>query len=245
MPNQLLTPDHIAQVAAGLVGDGLGLAGLLHRDLEADFGAGTGDTVKVRVPGAIAAQTKSIHDVSTPLVRGSINEKSIDVKLTDHVYDVVPLSEADLDLDIVDFTRQILIPQSDAIVNFVERAVAAAMKGTPETALTYDATNPAKVFTAIRKRLRDNGVPTTAKLVAAVGSGVYTDLLDGPVGSSGTTFDADGKVRGFEVVESTRLATDEIVAFRPGRACPRIAGGRAELGIGEVRRLRPPPHSKL
>lgn len=215
MPNALLTPDNIAKTAAALVGKGLGLAGLLHRDLEADFGTGTGDTVSVRVPGAIAAQTKGIHDTTTTLVRGSITEQSIDVKLTDHVYDSVVLSEADLDLEIADFAKQILVPQADAIVNYVERTVAAAMQATPETELTYDAANPARVFTAIRKQLRDNGVPTSATLIAAVGSGVFSDLLDGPVGSSGTTFDADGKVRGFEIVESTRLASNEIICFVP------------------------------
>ncbi|WP_152998194.1 hypothetical protein [Curtobacterium luteum] len=120
-----------------------------------------------------------------------------------------------MDLEVTDFAKQILLPQADSIVNYVERTVATTMKATPTTELTYDPAAPARVFTAIRKQLRDNGVPTEATLIAAVGSGVYTDLLDGPVGSSGTTFDADGKVRGFQIVESTRLASDEIVAFIP------------------------------
>ncbi|KTR04359.1 hypothetical protein [Curtobacterium luteum] len=60
MPNTLLTPDNIAGTAAELVGKGLGLAALLHRDLEAEFNLGSGDTVKIRVPGAIAAQTRGI-----------------------------------------------------------------------------------------------------------------------------------------------------------------------------------------
>ncbi|WIB66227.1 P22 phage major capsid protein family protein [Curtobacterium sp. MCBD17_035] len=215
MPNQLLTPDNIAGTAAALVGKGLGLAALLHRDLEADFSAGSGDTVKVRVPGAIAVQTKGIYDTTTPLVRGSISEQSIDVKLTTHAYDSVVLSEGDMDLEIGDFAKQILLPQADAIVNYVERTVAATLKATPETELSYDPAAPARVFTQIRRQLRDNGVPTTATLIAAVGSGVMADLIDGPIGSSGTTFDADGKVRGFQIVESTRLAANEIVAFVP------------------------------
>lgn len=215
MPNTLLTPDNIAGTAAELVGKGLGLAALLHRDLEAEFNPGSGDTVKIRVPGAIAAQTRGIYDTTTPLTRGSITEQSIDVKLSTHAYNGVVLSEGDMDLEVTDFAKQILLPQADSIVNYVERTVAATMKATPTTKLTYDPAAPARVFTAIRKQLRDNGVPTEATLIAAVGSGVYTDLLDGPVGSSGTTFDADGKVRGFQIVESTRLASDEIVAFVP------------------------------
>ncbi len=123
------------------------------------------------------------------------------------------LSEGDLDLDLGSFARRVLEPQTTAVVKRVEREVALAMTSTPATELTYDPANPAKVFTAIRRQLRDNGVPAGVKLTAAVGSNVYADLMDGPTGSAGTTFDADGKVRGFDVVESTRLGADEIVAF--------------------------------
>ncbi|MFC9559597.1 P22 phage major capsid protein family protein [Agromyces sp. NPDC056965] len=210
MTNDFLTADHVAPIAAGLVGADLGLAGLVYRDLEADFSAGQGDTVKVRVPGAVASQSRGIYDTSTPLVQGAITENSIDVKLTEHVYDSVPLSEGDLDLDIVDFGKQVLLPQTSAVVKHVERAVATAMSATPETtAITYAAASPAKAFTAIRTTLRDRGVPTEARLIAAVGSGVYGHLLDAEA------IDENGKVRGFEIVESTRLASDEIVAFIP------------------------------
>lgn len=210
MTNTLLTAENIARVAATVVGQDLGLAGKVYRDLEADFQTGKGNKVKVRVPGAVAAHTRGIYDTSTPLVSDEIAEQSIDVELTDHVYDRVTLSEGDLDLELKDFTRQVLGPQAAAIVKHIEKSVAAAMKATPESAaLAYSAAAPAKTFTQIRKALRDNGVPTETPLIAAVGSGVYADLLDAPTG----TWDENGKVRGFEIVESTRLASDEIVGF--------------------------------
>jgi hypothetical protein len=160
------------------------------------------------VPGAVAAQTRSIYDTSTPLTSDEIAEQSIDVTLTDHVYDNVVLSEGDLDLEIANYTSQVLMPQATAIVKYIEKAVATAMQATPETAsITYSAAEPAKTFTKIRKALRENGVSTDAKLVAAVGSGVFGDLLDADA------IDDQGKVRGILIVESTRLAADEIVAF--------------------------------
>lgn len=210
MTNSFLTAENIARTAAAIVGQDLGLAGKVYRDLEADFAAGKGNTVKVRVPGAVAAQTRSIYDTSTPLVSDEIAEQSIDVTLTDHVYDNVVLSEGDLELEIKDYAAQVLRPQATAIVKHIEKAVATAMKATPENAaIVHDAAAPARTLTQIRKALRDNGVPTEAPLVAAVGSGVYADLLDGPAG----TWDDNGKVRGFEIIESTRLASDEIVGF--------------------------------
>lgn len=210
MANSFLTAENIAKVAAAIVGQDLGLAGLVYRDLESDFRAGSGNVVKVRVPGAVASQTRGIYDTSTPLVSDEIAEQSIDVTLTDHVYDNVVLSEGSLDLDIENFSAQVLRPQAIAIVKHVERAVAAAMSATPEsTAIAYDALNPAKTLTRVRAQLRENGVPTEARLIAAVGSGVYGDLLDAEA------IDDSGKVRGFEIVESTRLAADEIVGFIP------------------------------
>lgn len=213
MTHTFLTPELIAQTAAGLVGADLNLAALVHRDLEAEFGSSSGATVKVRVPGAVASHTRGIYDVSTPLDSDEINEQSVSVTLTEHAYSNVALSEGDLDLEIVDFGCRVLLPQTTAVAKHVERAVAAAMQATPASTLTYDPTNPAKVFTAIRRQLRDNGVPAGVTLTAAVGSNVYADLMDGPTGAAGTTFDADGKVRGFEIVESTRLGANEIVAF--------------------------------
>jgi len=213
MTNSLLVPEQIAEVTAKLVGADLNLAALVHRDLEAEFGSGSGSTVKVRVPGAVPSRTRGIYDVSTPLASDEINEESISVTLSEHCYSNVALSEGDLDLDLGNFASRVLLPQATAVVKRVEREVAAAMTSTPETKLTYDPSNPATVFTAIRRQLRDNGVPAGVKLTAAVGSNVYADLMDGPTGSAGTTFDADGRVRGFDVVESTRLGADEIVAF--------------------------------
>jgi hypothetical protein len=208
LSNTFLTAENLARVAATLVGQDMNLSTHVYRDLEADFAAGKGNTVKVRVPGAVAAQTRGIYDTSTPLTSDEIAEQSVDITLDTHVYDNVVLSEGDLDLEIASYTSQVLMPQATAIVKYIEKAVATAMQATPETAsITYSATEPAKTFTKIRKALRDNGVSTDAKLVAAVGSGVYGDLLDADA------IDDQGRVRGFLIVESTRLASDEIVAF--------------------------------
>lgn len=211
MANAFLTADKIAAVVAAIVGQDLNLAGRVYRDLAADFGSGSGATVKVRVPGAVAAHTRALGDVSTPLVSGEIAEQSIDVTLTEHVYNLVTLSEGALDLEIEDFAAQVLRPQATAIVRHVEQAVASAMHAVPATDLAYDEAAPAKLLTKARAQLRTNGLGADAPLIAAVGANVYAALLDGPA----NTFDADGKVRGFEVIESTRLDADEVVAFTP------------------------------
>lgn len=207
--SDFLTADTIADVAAKLVGLDLGLAKYVRRDLDSQFTAGGGNTVRIRVPGATKAAVKGVYDLTTPLTTGTINEASIPVTLTDHVHSSVPLSEGAMSLDLKDFAVQVLAPQAASVVKHTEAALATAMSAVPVTALTYDAANPAKVFTLIRKTLRDNGVSADVPIYAAVGSSVYAALLDGPE----RTWDADGRVRGITVLESNRLADDNIVAF--------------------------------
>lgn len=226
MTNTLITPDQLAAVAASLVGADLNLAATTYLDLAADFGDGSGSRVRVRIPGAPQAHSRGLYDVSTPLVTGSIAEQGIDVELTDHAYSDVALAEGDLDLSIVDFSRQVLVPQALAVSKFIERAVAAAMKATPLTTITFDAANPAKAFTAARAKLRSNGLPASARLIAAVGANVYGALLDGPT----TTFDDSGKVRGFELIESTRLGADEAVCYTPAAFATVVRAPRVPAG---------------
>jgi hypothetical protein len=210
MANTFLNSDNIAEVAAKLVGADLSLAGRISRDVEANFTSGSGSTVRIRVPGSVASQSRGLYDTTTPLVSDELAEQFIPVTLSEHIYNQVPLSEGSLDLDLKDFTAQVIGPQARAIVTHVERAVAAAMTATPANAsIVYAAATPAKAFTAARRVLRDAGVPAEAPLLAVVGSKIYGDLLDGPLG----TFDADGKVRGIEVLESTRIDPDEIIVF--------------------------------
>jgi hypothetical protein len=214
------TPENIARVAAQIVGLDLGLAKLLSRDFEADFGGGSGSVVKVRVPGAVEASTRDARDLTTPLVQAALIEQSIPVELNTLAYSSVPLAAGHYDLDMTDYARQILQPQSSALVKYVERETVAALQATPETtSITFDEANPGKTFTAIRRQLRANGVGAGEPLLAAVGADVYAALLDAVPSTAGVTFTEDGKVRGFQVVESTRLAADEIVGFvRPAFA---------------------------
>ncbi|PPB50517.1 hypothetical protein C4K88_01065 [Arthrobacter pityocampae] len=200
--------DKLAATAATLVGKDLVLAELVRRDLNNDWGRGSGDTVYVRVPGAVAAKERALYDTRTPLDHDELVEQTIPVTLSTHAYSSIPLSLGSLSLDLEDFAAQVLVPQADAIVKFSERALAAAMQATPEDAtIAYDPANPAATFSQMRRRLRNNGVSSDVPLLAVVGSGVYADLLDS------NAVDENGRVRGFAVTESTRLQDSEIIAF--------------------------------
>ena len=212
MTNNFYTADQAAQVAAVIARRDLNLAATVSRDVEADFNPGRGLVIPVRVPGATVAGTKSPSDTVTPLALGALHEQTVPVEIDVHAFSRVALSEADLSLDIQDYAAQVLSPQAAALAEYSEARVASAMQATPLTELPYSPADPARLFTAARARLRQNGVSASTPLLAAVGANVYGALLDGPA----STFDQDGKVRGFTVLESTRLAPDEAVFYIRG-----------------------------
>lgn len=226
MPNTFVDPTQVTQVALAIIGDDLVHAATMNRDFEADFGGGKGSTVNARVPAILAANERAL-DATDAIVTEDISESSVPVTIDKHVYSAVIITDADLTLNIEDFTRQVLRPQVAAVVEGVESRAAAAMEAlTADTDLStggaqaYDPSDPVAAFTAGRKKLRDLGVPSS-DLFAAIGTKVYADLLNAGAITDASQSDSDqalrnaiaGRVRGFNTYESNRIAEDAIVLY--------------------------------
>lgn len=221
MPNALYTPTQVARVAAALAKDDSVLTALISRDFEADLVSAVGKTVDVRVAPALIARDRDIDETQAAIVMDELQEQTVPVTLTSHVYNAVSLSEGDVSLRIDDFSSRVLAPQVDAVVDKLEHLVAEKLRAVPlNTTVSYDPLNPVAAFTQIRAGLRQNGVPAS-NLVAVVGTAVYADLLDAKALTDASQSDSTaalreaqvGLVRGFTVVESTRIEEDEIIAF--------------------------------
>ncbi|MGC5584128.1 hypothetical protein [Ornithinimicrobium sp. W1665] len=215
MSNTILTTDtgNIAKVAASLVGlDSGGLAPLVMRHLEAEFEGGRGATIRVKVPGAVPARTRSAGDKTTAIVSDEISEQAISVALDDFVHSSVILSEKDMSLDLTSYATQVLSPQCAAISRKGEALLAEAFAATPlNTAITYDRDKPYRAVVAARRVLRDNGVSAESQIVGVAGTNVYEALLGAEGGfgfDPGTT-----KVRGIELRESNRLGANDLFVF--------------------------------
>ena len=229
MANTFYTPTQVAATAISLANEDAFLSALVNRNYENDLlgGGGKGRTVNIRVPAVAIAHSRSVDETTAAITLDSLTESTVPVTLGTHLYNAIPLSEADLSLDLQDFSRQVLAPQVDAVVYAVEDFVATALKGVTLTLMgagnplpTYSAADPVAMLTAIRKLLRDRGVPTSG-LNLVVGTQVYADLLSTAkimdVSQSASTAALRegnvGSVRGFTVVESTRVDDGEIIAF--------------------------------
>jgi hypothetical protein len=223
--NDFYTPAQAVQVAANLVAEDGVLSALVSRNYENDLlGGGKGGApVAIKMPTTLIARSRDIDDVTTSIILDEITETTKTVNLSRaHDYSAVGLSEADLTLNLTDFSAQVLAPQAAAIADSLEHKVAMALGAIPETDLgvTFSAANPVPYFTAIRKFLRDNGVPA-AGIQMLVGTEVYAALLDAKAitdaSESGSTEalreGGVGRLRGFTVVESTRFDENEVIAF--------------------------------
>jgi hypothetical protein len=222
MANTLYTPEQVAKVAVAMAAEDSFLSALISRNFENDLlgGGGKGRTVNVKVPSALVARSRDL-DATDAIVMDSLTESTIPVSLGEHLYNAVPLTEGEMNLDLTDFSAQVLSPQVTAVVERIENEVANALKTIPaDTATRWDPANPVKTFTEIRRVLRQRGVPAT-NLNVVVGTDVYAALLDAnaitDAGQSGSTEALRegnvGKLRGFTIAESTRVEDGEIVAF--------------------------------
>ena len=218
------TPAQVGEVAMTLAKGAFQLASLVTRYGPDEFTSGRGDTVFLNVPGVLTASSRALDDVTTSIVLDSLSEREEPIKLATHAISAVGLSEKDLSLDLVDFGRQVLAPQTDAVVDKIESAIERVLAGLPVTDADYSASDPIALFSAARRELRNRGIDVAAeKLVAIVGGNVVDALFDSGALDFDKTGSADalrdgslGRIRGFEAVESGKVAADEVVFMTTG-----------------------------
>lgn len=223
MANTFYQAPQVAQLAVALAEQDFSIAALISRNLEDDLlgGGGKGKTVNVKIPTALVARERGVDDKTSNIVFDELTETTVAITLGKHIYNAVTLSEGDLTLNLEDFGAQVLAPQVEAVVQWVEDEVIQTLQAeTLNTAIPWSAANPVKTFTTLRKVLRERGVPST-NLNVIVGTDVYAALLDADLitsvdksGSSAALRQANvGQVRGFTVLESTKVDNGEIIAF--------------------------------
>lgn len=129
MANTFLKPSVIVAVALERLRRELVLPRLVTRLGLADFQGAKDDTVNVRVPAILSAREYEFRSRNNPIVLDTIEELSIPVTLSKHIYSAVALTDEDLTLDIVDFARQVLEPQVVGVAEKLEALIAEVMEG--------------------------------------------------------------------------------------------------------------------
>lgn len=227
MPNTFLKPQVIAATALGLLQREIVLPGLISTLPGQVFQGALNDTVTVRVPGTLTARRRAVRNGGN-ITLDTVAETSIAVTLdTDH-YSGVPVTDAELTLDIANFGVQILQPQVRAVAEDLENKLATTMAGGSYATGNTIAWTPADPYGALvkaRQVLNAQNVPLTDRFVV-VGSQVEADILnstdfkqggrsgEGVFQGQSALADAEvGRLAGFPVLVSNALDPKAAFAF--------------------------------
>jgi hypothetical protein len=226
----------IAATALGLLKPDMVLSRTINRDYENEFGGGVGNVVNVKRPLALTANTRA-YGATSAITVSTITEPAVQpVTITHQVYSAVSVTDEDLNMELEDFGRQVLLPQTTAVAFQIEQAVAEEMSSLALTSGIVAGDIPS-TFVNARKYLRDLGLPTDG-LTAAVGTGAAAELLKTDLfrradasGSNDALINASlGRLSGFNIVESNLLSEFDIVfyhrdAFTLAVRAPRVPEG--------------------
>lgn len=216
------TAEEIGAVALRLADTGLVLGANVARYTDGDYLSGHGGKAWLKIPGAVTARARGLRDETTAVTFDRINESRISIDLDTHLVSAVALGDAEYSLDLQSFSRQVLRPQVDSIVDGIEAKVANVLDGIDATdeSAGYDEAKPSAIFTKGRRALRARGVDVAnERLVAFVGGNVVDALLDSGSLDFAKTGDSDalrkgalGRIAGFECIETARgVGADEVV----------------------------------
>lgn len=118
MANTILTPQTIARAGIATLYSQTHMAGLVHRDFDADFNGHVGDTVTIRKPATFVANA---FDRATGIQLQNATETSTSVTL-DTLLDVsFAVTAEEWTLDIRDFQAQFLAPAMEAFSQKIDQ----------------------------------------------------------------------------------------------------------------------------
>lgn len=238
MAHTFLKADQIVSAGLGVLERELVLQNMVASDVNQHFSGRSpkNDTISIRIDGRTTAFKRGIRERSATghphtgpdgiIKTSDLTEFKVDVRLTDHHYSSVQLTDEEHTLDIADFTPTVVIPQVRAVAEAIEDQIAATIR----TAANYTAgaKNLVNGFTddvhgAIvdaRKILNDRNVPQNDR-VLIIGTAVEAHILKSEqfrrfdhAGDNNALRNATiGSIAGMPVVVCNTLDEDEAFAF--------------------------------
>lgn len=215
-----LTAGQISGLAVELLSRRLVLPMTVSRVPGEEFRGDNGDTVTIRVPVSRTAQIQTTP--GDPITPVDIDEDSADVSVV-QVFDATRLTDHDLTLNIAQFGRQVLRPQTDATARGLEDQLADEMNGLAAdasfAATATDADTKEQLLFA-RETLTDADVPPEDRWFA-VSPAIATRVIGHPDFSRVNTSGSDrtlrrgeiGSLYGFRFIESNALTSGEALAY--------------------------------
>lgn len=201
------------------------LPNLVTRFSGENFKNAADDTVVVwKTKGITQARDYEWRTRNAPIVLDEIYRTSASIKLNNHMYSGVPLTDEELTMDVTSFGTEILLPQMEAVRDRFESKLVAALNAAHFPALPAAAEDgdPYKYALAARALLNKQGTPASNRYLL-VGTDVEGWFLNSPKlvtmdPSAATNAFREaqlGRLAGFTIVTSQLIDSNAIFALHP------------------------------
>ncbi|WP_052227136.1 P22 phage major capsid protein family protein [Rhodococcus sp. Chr-9] len=131
MANTILKAGQIVQAGLAVLERDVVLPGIVESSASQHFSGRSpaNDTVSLRINGRTVAKDYAWRDHTAAIELSDLNEFKIDVKLDTHPYNAIALTDEELTLDLLDFTNQVIVPQTRSVAERIEDKIAAKISG--------------------------------------------------------------------------------------------------------------------
>lgn len=222
MANEFIKAEVVVNAALGILEREVVLPSLVWRDAVSDFKGAKNDTVSIRLPAYVNSRKRALRG-GAARTRDNLHQRKVDVTLTSDLYNDIPVSDEELNLDIVDFGTGIINPVLAAIVRGYEDEVVTLMEGaTYAVDMDFDVDDPHGSLVDAGTALNLASVPAAgrgfvcgANVAAAI---TKSDLIRNnnsaaDVASAALKDAVVARVAGFTIVSAVALDPDEAFAF--------------------------------
>lgn len=248
MANSVIKAEKIVRMGLLLLQREIVLPATVWRPADkSDYKYAKNDTVTLSVPAVMQARRRTLRS-QTALIFDEFAETSVDVKVDQHLYKGIRVTDENLTLDIKDFGEQVLQPQVRAVAEEYEELVAEGLEAAADNssygAITMnEGDDPYDVLVDARAELNGNNVPMSDRFFV-MGSNVETAFLkndhfkradfigDQQAVSALREASFGRRVAGFTCVVSNALDPDEAYAYH--RTAVATVGFAPDVPMGAV-----------
>jgi hypothetical protein len=247
MANSFVKAKNIDRAALALLEREVVLPNLVWNYPASNFKYGENDTVNLTLEAATTSREYAWrNDRSSDIVIDDLTETSVAVTLSKDIYHAAALTDEQRNLDILDFSKQVLMPQVKAVARGLEDFIATTMNGATydnELNLADSANGMWGTLIEARRLLNVANVPRDGR-VLLVGSDVEAELLtDERFIRADSTGDPTAltalqnatitRLAGFTIVGSNAIDPEVAYAYHPTAFCfahlaPLVPGGVIE-----------------
>ena len=166
----------VVQTALALLERDTSLTSTVWRNAGGDFAGAKDETVSVRLPAYAVANRRTLRS-NEARTRTTLNERKVDITLTEDLQIDVPLTDENMTLDVENFARQVVAPAISGIVRGYEETVASLMQDAIYNTVTgWNSSKPYDSLVDARLALDAASVPANDRFLV-VGSDLAGDLL--------------------------------------------------------------------